>query len=371
MMMSAEVRHVLAWLAMGSAAVGAQDPGLVYLPPVTGTVREGRPQTTIETQTAAALAHLDTLLATRGLTRAQVVVVNVVLSDPRHFAAMNEVYRAHFTGEPPTRATFRADLPDPDALVQLTAVAARGARRVIAPPGLRSPALPYSWGIAVGDVLFIAGATSRAPSTYEPVTGDVAVQTRQIFGNIALVLQEAGMGLGDLVSCRVWLEDAGHFTAMSEAYGEFVPAEDPPARATVRAGLMNPAFGVEIQCIADAAADRAVVIGEGRRRSRAPLSPAIVAGPRLYLSGMVGGSGDASAQTRATLENLRATLAAAGMDFSHVVETWVYVTDIRDWETVRGVMRDVLAGVGPEPTVVGAPLMGSTLLVEIQMVAER
>ena len=64
-------------------------------------------------------------------------------------------------------------------------------KEVVSPAGLRSPALPYSWGIRVGNMLFVSGATSRDPDTYQPVTGDVPTQTRRVFGNVGL-----GVALG-------------------------------------------------------------------------------------------------------------------------------------------------------------------------------
>lgn len=357
-----------------ATTVPAQE--LVYVSNVTGTERDGRALATIEEQTSRTLDRLAELLRERGLGMADVVAANVFLQDARHFQAMNEVYRRYFASNPPTRATVQADLPDPDALIQISVVATGAAKRVIEPGRMRTPALPYSWGIRVGNTLFIAGATARDPDTYQPISGDVGAQTRRIFGNIGLVLEAAGMGYGDLTSCKVFLDDARRFGEMNRAYAEFVPADDPPARATARAGLMNPAFDVEIQCVAERSASRSVVIGEGRQRSRSPFSPAIATGDRVYLAGMVGsGPGgvpaDVAAQTRNTLDNLRATLAAAGMDWPHVTDMWVYVTDIRQVESVTEAMSQVLPAGMPQGTIVGMPLMGSGLLVEIQMVAER
>lgn len=353
------------------AGLAAQEREFVYISNVTGTMAAGQALTTIADQTTQALEQLQQGLRQRGLDLQHVVVVNVFLKDARHFQDMNAVYRRFFPSDPPTRATADVDLPDPDALIQISAVAARGRKQVIAPAGMASPALPYSWGIKVGNTLFLSGMTSRAPDTYEPVLGDVPTQTRRIFGNMGWVLKAAGMDFKDLTTCRVFLDDARRFAAMNQAYAEFVPAEDPPARATVRAGLMNPGFDVELQCIAEPSASRKVVTAEGQQRSRAPLSPAISTGNRLYLSGMLGGAGDVAAQTRTTLDNLLGTLRAAGMDFSHLVDVWVYVTDLRQWEAVKRVLDEVLPAGGPQPTVVGTPLMGANFLVEIQMVVER
>ena len=357
-------------LAIASAPVptAAQAPELVYFPNVTATTDGGGPLTTIEEQTAGVLDALGEQLRSRGLDYGDVVVMNVFLRDTRHFQAMNGVYRGYFATDPPTRATVEADLPDRDALVQVSAVATPDGTEVISPAGLQSPALPYSWGIRAGDVLFIAGATSRDPDTYQPVRGDVQTQTRRVFGNIGMVLEAAGMDYGDLVACKVFLDDGRLWGDMNEAYREFVTADDPPARAAVRGGLMNPDFLVEIQCVAERSDERRVVRREGQQPGSSPLSPAIATGERVWLSGMLAPGDDAEGEARATLGNLGATLEAAGLGLGDVEDVWVYLTDVRDAEAVLGVIAEMMPDGAPVPTIAGLPLVGR-LGVEIQMTA--
>ena len=358
-------------LALSCApAVSAQGPELVFLSNITGMSDGERALTTIEEQTTATLDALGAELAGRGLGYEDVVAVNVFLRDPRHFQAINGIYRTYFEEDPPTRATVEADLPDVGALIQISAVATPDDTEIISPSGLQSPALPYSWGIRAGDVLFIAGATSRDPETYQPVRGDVQVQTRRVFGNIGMILEAAGMGYGDLVSCQVFLDDVRLWGDMNEAYREFVTADDPPARAAVRGGLMNSDFLVEIQCVAESSGARQVVRRAGQGPGRAPLSPAIDTGDRLWLSGMLAQGDDIPGETRNTLANLGATLEAAELDFSDVANVWVYLTDVRDAEAVLEVLGEVMPEGAPEPTVAGLPLVGR-LGVEIQMMAVR
>ena len=362
---------LLTLLGLGAGlpvSAAAQTPELVFLSNITATSSGGAPLTTVEEQTAAALDALGEQLQARGLGYGDVVAMNVFLRDTRHFQAMNGVYRGYFATDPPTRATVEADLSDRDALVQISAVATPDETEVIAPPGLRSPALPYSWGIRAGDVLFIAGATSRDPETYQPVGGDVQAQTRRVFGNIGMVLEEAGMGYGDLVACKVFLDDVRLWGDMNTAYREFVETDSPPARAAVRGGLMNPAFLVEIQCVAEQSDERRVVLREGQRLGRSPLSPAIETGERVWLSGMLARGDDAEGEARATLANLGATLEAAGLGFGDVEDVWVYLTDVRDAEAVLEVLGEVMPEGAPTPTLAGLPLVGR-LGVEIQMTA--
>jgi enamine deaminase RidA (YjgF/YER057c/UK114 family) len=350
--------------------VSAQSPELVYVSNVTGTETGGMALASVEEQTAAALDNLGDALREQGLGLSDVVVSNVFLTDTRHFQAMNGVYRTYFQTNPPTRATVQADLLDPDALFQISVVAARGPKEIVTPGDLRSPELPYSWGVKVGNTLFVSGATSRSPETYQPVTGDVPTQTRRVFGNIGLILEEGGMSYEDLVSCKVFLDDPRSFGDMNGAYAEFVSENDPPARATVRAPLMNVVFSTEIQCVAVSSPERSVVRPEGQARRRIPFSPAIDTGERVYVAGMTGRGADAAEEARVALSSIQATLSAASVGFEDLEDVWVYLGDVRDWEAVRAVLDETLGAGAPEPTVVGSRLMGRGV-VEIQVVVKR
>ncbi len=330
----------------------------------------------IEAQVRQALENVRAVLRSEGLDLSHVVSSNVFLSDARNFQAMNEVYRTYFPSDPPTRATVEADLPLPGALVQLTMIAARPevSRRVITPGGMQRPGLPYRWGILAGNTLFIAGATSRNPATYQPEAGDVGTQTRRVMQNIGAVLEAADMDYGDMVSCRVFLADGRDFRAMSEVYSSFLPVPR-PVRATVRARLMNPAFTTEIQCIAVKDPGRRAVVAGGGPPPTGPFSPAIQVGDRLFLAGMLGrgpdgyAPGDARAQTRQALENILQTLEAGGLSFDNVVDVAVWITDIRTARAVEQIVRET---VPDRPvTVVGSGLMSTAGLVEIMMTAER
>ena len=344
-------------------------PGTMGVDPTNGGFAED-----IAGQFRRAMENISEILSAEKMDFSRVVSVNVYLSDVGNFAEMNEVYRTYFPIDPPTRATVAVDLPAPDALVQIAMVAARPgvSREVIRPSELRSPELPYSWGVNSGNTLFIAGATSRDPETYQPVTGDIATQTRRVWGNIGAVLSEAGLDYGDLSTCTVFLNDPAEFGEMNAAYREFM-TDEPPTRATVRAQLVNELFKVEIQCIAGHGVDRAVAIAEGATPPSSPFSPAINSGDRVFTAGAVGSSpdgiavGDVEAQTRQVLTNLQATLAAAGKTFSDVSAMYVYLPRIADAAPVGDIL-DEAVGTTASRTVVGADLMGPDYLVEIMMV---
>jgi 2-iminobutanoate/2-iminopropanoate deaminase len=114
-------------------------------------------------------------------------------------------------------------------------------RHVFNPSGLPSN-LPFSNGIQVGDMLWIAGEEGV-------VSGDIAEETRTALANIKKVLDAAGFGLSDVVQVTVYLKDIDDFAKMNAVYRAFFP--DPkPTRTTVQvARLVNDAR-VEITSVA-------------------------------------------------------------------------------------------------------------------------
>ncbi len=329
----------------------------------------------VAAQTRRTLENLRAVLDAAGMDFSRVVEANVFLSNASHFQAMGEVY-AQYLGEAlPVRATVEADIAIPGALTEISMVAARPGVEVrrISPEGWPATARAFSWGILAGDTLFTAGMISTDPATGKAVPGDVATQTRQVMSNVGAVLGAAGMSFGDVVSCAVYLADARDYAAMNEAYGKAFAGVSPPARATVRARLMGADLHIEIQCRA-VRGGRKVVAAPGYKPSGRPLSPAIQAGDRLFLSGMVGRGPDGypagvEAQTRVALERLRTTLDAAGLTFRDVEMASVFLTDIRHYPVMNSVYAEVVGSPPPARATVGSSLMSPEALVEIQMTA--
>jgi len=121
------------------------------------------------------------------------------------------------------------------------------AKQVIVTP--HPPKFHYSAGIKTEQFIFLAGIVGyENPDTGEEVKG-IEAQTRQCLENIKEVLETAGSSLSDVVSTTVYLPDMDNFPKMNEVYKAYFP-KDPPARATVSAGLVSSKMLVEIQCIA-------------------------------------------------------------------------------------------------------------------------
>ena len=356
-----------------SAAVWTGD--FLYLSGSLGTVPGAGFADGIEAQARQTFANLGRTLEAAGLDASQVVSVSVYLTDDRHYEAMNRVFREVFPGSGPARATVRTDLAAAAGLIEVSMVAVRKGieTRTIRPDGWREAPQGFSYGVLAGDTLFAAGVVSSNPEKGEIVPGDITAQTKKALQNLGQVLEAAGMSYRDVVVNRVYLRDARDFSGMNDVY-KSVFTEDPPARATVRAGIMHPDARFEIQSVAVKDASRRIV---GERRPGSPLSPSVLASGRLFLAGMTGrrseggyALGDVRAQTRRAIERLEATLAAAGLTLADVVESRVYLTDVRHFQAMNEVYRELLPEPRPARTTVGTALMAPDALVEIMMVAD-
>ena len=84
------------------------------------------------------------------------------------------------------------------------------------------------------------------------------------------------------------------------------------------------------------------------RPSPAPLSPALLVGNTLYLSGATGGdpatgqlvAGGFEPEFRQLMSNLKAVLASANLDFSDVVAVTAYLVDINDYQRFNQLYRE-------------------------------
>src|SRR2546430_5165213 len=184
---------------------------------------------------------------------------------------MNGVSRPYWPKDPPTRTTVAASLVRPEALIEISMVAIpHGGERVVVHPSdwLQSPN-PYSYGIKTGNTLFLSGLVSRNGKDNSVVAGDMPTQTKTVLDNGAAILKAAGMSYGDVVSSRVFITDVAKFQDMNAAYRAYFPAS-PPARATVRAGLMGADYLVEITMVAVKDASRTAVAEPRPAASTAP-----------------------------------------------------------------------------------------------------
>ncbi len=141
--------------------------------------------------------------------------------------------------------TFAAALLS--AALALPAVAAE--KEVIDTENAPAAIGPYSQAIGYGDLVFLAGQIAIDPETNEVVHGTIEEQTTLVLDNLKAVLEEAGLGMENVLSTTVFLADLNDFPAMNEVYATYFET-DPPARATVEVARLPRDVLVEIAAIA-------------------------------------------------------------------------------------------------------------------------
>lgn len=327
---------------------------------------------TIASQTADVFAQLRQVLEGAGSSMGQLCSVNVSVRSASDFAAMNDAYRAVFEATqaaPPARTTIVAWMPG-NTKIEITATAVpNGARREVAQPAKwgRNPR-PYSYIVKTDDLVFFSGLISRRGVDDAVVTGTVRAQMDTILDNAGTLLETAGLTFDDIVAARVYLTSPYDFEEMNEVYGQTF-ADEPPARATAVVDLMSTDANVEVTFIASQREKKVI----GGAIAGIPASAAVQAGPRVWLSGVIGDTEkhpkDVTAQTRDIFTRMQTTMKAAGITNADVVDSTVYLRDWSEWPKVDAVYREIFTSNPPARNSTAARLVVEPGLVEVLLTA--
>lgn len=123
--------------------------------------------------------------------------------------------------------------------------------------------------------------------------------------------------------------------------------------------------------------DRIPVETSGAPAPIGPYSQAVKCGNMLFLSGQIAldpatgalVTGDAADETHQVMRNLQAVLQAAGMDFTHVVKTTIFLSDMSLFGVVNDVYAAYLTGTCPARETVAVKGLPRGVNVEISMIA--
>jgi len=110
------------------------------------------------------------------------------------------------------------------------------------------PIGPYSQAVVSGDFVYLSGQVGIDPATGN-ITGTAGEQTIRAMENLRVVLQQSGLGFGDVVQTRIYLVNMSDWTTVNSIYGSYFTGNY-PARSTVQVvGLPKGAI-VEIEMVA-------------------------------------------------------------------------------------------------------------------------
>jgi len=198
-------------------------------------------------------------------------------------------------------------------------------KKVIGPTGG-----PYSPGLMAGDFLYVSGqGAKKADGSMASSTDD---QLRQCFVNIKAIVEGAGLTMEHVVMAQVYLTDAKKEDTLNLVWKEVFPT-NPPARSTIGVAAL-PGTPVEVSVVAVKDLAHKKRVAPAGYPDTSPLAPGILAGDRLYLSGFLGRDiktgqipSDPAAQVELSMDRMRQTLLAAGMDYQNLVFVNPYLTD--------------------------------------------
>jgi reactive intermediate/imine deaminase len=298
---------------------------------------DGSLPSTFNEQVRQALENVSSALQAVGLSKNHVVYTQVYLEDIGNYDEMNRVFGQYFAEPRPARAVLGvAKLPD--SIVEISAIAVRNTndRRAIHPQNYKLDG-SASPGIITSDRLFVSGMLGVDGNGRVPE--DPAAQVDFALDAMKAVVEAAGLDFGHMVFVNPYLTAEIPMRTMNERYAKRFEFGNTPARATIEVSSLPHGAHIEYTGVAV----RDLKQRQGVRPKNMPLSPTaspcVFAGDTLYCSaksgfipGPHGGVYAATTphQLRQTMRNLLDNLEEAGMNFAQVVETNVYLDDLRE-----------------------------------------
>jgi 2-iminobutanoate/2-iminopropanoate deaminase len=311
-------------------------------------------------QVQHALDKIKTIVEAAGLTLDHVVYVQVYLTDITKYDELNQVFAANFPKNPPAQAVLGvANVPE--APVQVNAVAVRDLkdRRAVSPANFPHNNA-FSYGMLTHDRLFISSMAGVDPANGK-VPDDPAQQVDLALDGMKAVVQAAGLEMSNVVFVNPYLTKDIPSRIMNEHYARRFEFGNTPGRATIQVTNLPGGAHIEYTGIAvrDLAARKAI-----RPKNMPPsptASPCVFAGDTFYCSaksgfipGPHGGvyAANTPTQLRQTMRNLLDNLEEAGLAFSDVVSTNVWLDDLADTKDFDVVYGQYLGPVMPARTTV-------------------
>ncbi|SIO43842.1 RidA family protein [Chitinophaga niabensis] len=123
--------------------------------------------------------------------------------------------------------------------------------------------------------------------------------------------------------------------------------------------------------------EKQVINTSGAPAPIGPYNQAIKAGSTLFISGQIALNPETgqiekdniTSETHRVMQNLRAILTEAGMDFSDVVKTTIFIMDMNDFSQINEVYGKYFSGYFPARETVQVAGLPKGVNVEISMIA--
>lgn len=349
----------------GVKPVGPYSPGVaagdfVYISGQGARGPDGSLPPTIEGQVRQALNNVKAVVEAAGLTLEHVVYTHLYLADMSNLEQADHIWAEFFPKTPPARAVVGVYRMPGDTPVEVNAVAFRdlSRRKVVAPAGF-APHAGVSPGVMAGQRLYLSAALGMdMASGTIPANPDEQVQLA--LDNMKRVLEAAGLDFRHVVFTNPYLTDKAS-RAMNTIYAKHFEFGNTPGRATIRVSSLPHGATIAFTGVAIADLSKRQAVRPKNMRPSPTASPCVLADDTLYCSaksGFIPGPNEGiynpsvEGQLRQTMRNLLDGLEEAGMDFSNVVATNVYLENIDDFAAMNRVYAQYFTGAPPTRTTV-------------------
>jgi 2-iminobutanoate/2-iminopropanoate deaminase len=280
------------------------------------------------------------------------VMATVYLTDASSEETLNRVWKEVFPKNPPARSTIGvAGLPGTPVEVNAIAVKDLSRKQRVAPAGYPATS-PLAPGILVGERLFLSGFLGRDIKTGQ-IPADPAAQVELSMNRMRQTLQAAGMDYANLVFVNPYITDKMPMEVMNKVYASHFKFGDTPARATIEVNALPNGAAVEFSGVAVRNLEHRRAVRPKNMQPSPTASPCVFAGDTLYCSaksGFIPGpnkgiyASTVEHQLRQTMRNLLDGLEEAGMNFSNVVWSNVYLDSLDDFTRMNPVYLQYYAG---------------------------
>lgn len=312
-------------------------------------------------QTRTAMENIGALLGAAGMGYANLVKCHVYLASMDDYVGMNQAYGSYFSGRVPARTTVQAAGLPHGARVQIACVAYGDLSRisVVQPPkgSLPAPLGPYSAGVWAGDTLYLSGMGGQFPEGRRLPPGFDA-QVRQTLVNIRTTLEAAGLGLSDVAFGEAYVTTPEEAPAFPAAYWSSFSSPSSHPQAVVFVPRLPGEIKTEITVVATRGSGRGV---RGTRTDGAFYTH--VDSPESEGAGF-------EEQYLAVLKRQEATLREAGLEWADVADVQVYVSDLKNMDSLDRLFRETFAQDPPARTTIRVQPKGSRQ-VQSSLVAVR
>jgi len=315
-----------------TAGDAASSPGLLANGTLYVSGQGSRTPSDFAGQTRQVLSKVQGVLRSAGMDFANVVWIDIYLTDPHNLAALEDVYWKTIGASPPARTVLTvAGLPDGETVeINCIAVADTAHRKAIWPSGWPQGPHMDPPAIQAGDLLYLSAQGGNPKSGF-------STETKQALDNVSTVLKAAGMSMKNVVWVNPYMSVGGQYDVMGKVYSTYFEFGNTPGRGTIQVVGLPRDQHIVFSCIAGADLNKRKAVRPRNMPPSKTASPGILYGDTLYLSakdGFIPGQGMVTQlfdlQLRQSMRNLLDGLEEVDMDFSNVVFSTVYLREMKD-----------------------------------------